>query len=217
MKEKNEGFSLVELIVVIAIMIVLISLLLPSVIGYVRKAEITAMNANAKEIHTAVSAAMVQFAVSGGNGQLKTNTAVTDAKNSNMFIAASNGSKIQVSIRINGIGAPVNNLPNGSTDKVDMVPYLGKGFDGNVVAYINPKSYSVDCVVYAKKTSPAGISSFYLTSMQHPCLSKAHSHMENDSNGMLVNKITTDVQARDAKDGYLYGVYPQGSDTNSNP
>lgn len=50
LKNNNKGFSLVELIVVIAIMIVLISLLAPNVIGYIEKANNVADVANAKEM-----------------------------------------------------------------------------------------------------------------------------------------------------------------------
>lgn len=217
MKRKNEGFSLIELIIVIAVMVILIALLVPNVIGYIRKAQITAMNANAKTIHNAVSAAMANLASSGVT--LNTGSSPKSAKTSNMYIAASdknNGGKIQVVFRMNGNLVVVNNTSFGLTDKADLVSYLGEGFDGNVIAYINPTTYSVDCVVYAKMTSPAvGVQAGWLSANLHPDLRQADSHIENDTNGNLVNKITSEAQYEDAVDGYNYGVYPQGSDSDS--
>lgn len=49
-KKNTKGFSLVELIVVIAIMIILIALLLPSVVGYIEKAHNVADISNAKTL-----------------------------------------------------------------------------------------------------------------------------------------------------------------------
>lgn len=53
--ESSKGFTLVELIVVIAIMIVLISLIAPNVMGYIEKAQRTANVAAAKRIAETVS------------------------------------------------------------------------------------------------------------------------------------------------------------------
>lgn len=54
----SKGFSLVELIVVIAIMALLTSVLVPQYIRYVRESEITMDVANADQIADAVSAAL---------------------------------------------------------------------------------------------------------------------------------------------------------------
>lgn len=49
----NKGFSLVELIVVIAIMVILIALLVPQVSGYIAKARSASNESNAKAIYNA--------------------------------------------------------------------------------------------------------------------------------------------------------------------
>lgn len=51
MRKAKKGFTLIELIVVIAILGVLMAILIPSVTGYLKKARQSAANANAKSIY----------------------------------------------------------------------------------------------------------------------------------------------------------------------
>ncbi len=56
---KNKGFSLVELIIVIAIMAILVGVLAPQLIKYIEKSKVSADTQAADSVHTAILTAMM--------------------------------------------------------------------------------------------------------------------------------------------------------------
>ncbi len=188
---KVKGFTLIELIVVIAIIGILAAILVPSMLGYVRNARISSANANAKQVHTAISSALTQLGIqnatftgtAGAAGELK--ITIADAATG---VGAGTGAQIPVTdiTAVTVGGAAVGNVP----DAFDLVSYLGENFTGNGLAYFNESTYSVICAAWTADTAFGG-------------------NMSSVGNAAAVTGITEAQQKSDAKNGDLYGIYPQ--------
>ncbi len=75
----NKGFSLVELIIVIAIMAILVGVLAPNLLRYVEKTNVSADTQLADSVKTAITTAMMDPAVINANEATSSVTAFNDA------------------------------------------------------------------------------------------------------------------------------------------
>ena len=70
MRSNQKGFTLVELIVVIAIIGVITAILVPSIMGYVKKSRLKTANYNAKNAFTAINDAATDLTCDGKVGNI---------------------------------------------------------------------------------------------------------------------------------------------------
>ncbi len=94
----NKGFSLVELIIVIAIMAVLVAVLAPQYLKYVEKSRVSKDDANANQLLTAVQVAMTDETIAAAVAQLAADPTIVMATTGTTSTDATTGALINAEL-----------------------------------------------------------------------------------------------------------------------
>lgn len=142
-KSNKKGFTLVELVVVIAIIGILAAILVPTMMNYVKKAKLKSANSNAKLVFTTVNGKLADLVVDGET--MGSGAATISADVASLSVASPTGASqilsnsIYEALKDNGDGAG-SVYVNINNDEVKWAQWADQASSPIVGQYPNPET-----------------------------------------------------------------------------
>ena len=116
--KNNKGFSLVELIIVIAIMAILVGVMAPQLIKYIEKSKVAADTQAADAVHTAVLTAMMDPEVVNSTGYNSSTIVKGTATNATALSTMSTDPVASAALEILGGSSAISTKSTGATSGI---------------------------------------------------------------------------------------------------
>ena len=135
--KKRDGFTLIELIVVMAIVGVLAAIMVPTIIGFMKDAKITSANQDAKTVYTAATSWLANI-----------------SKSQDLSTYAGS---VYSATGIPADSSPIECTSSTSPKTSDLRDYLGSNIRGNITFICSSSGSSISFCLYSKdSTLPTG-------------------------------------------------------------